>query len=393
MKTENRIHKSLLDNDLYKLTMMQFAYFKYPNSMVRYAFTCRNGVDLTGFVAEIIAEVKALCSLRFTEEELQWLAGLSFIRKDFISYLRNFQLKESTVRVEVVKGKLEIVVEGSWPETILLEVPLLSIVSELYFRRECGEPNYERGMEILERNIKTMQDCVDEGVAVNLADFGTRRRRSEAWHDRVVAVLKERLPGTFTGTSNMYYAMKYGLRPIGTMAHEYIMHFQGITHPAMAQQRALKEWNSFYKGELGVALTDTIGMDSFLKDFDKAMASAYSGVRWDSGDAEVWAEKMIAHYEQNGLDPQEKTFIFSDGLTYERAAELSRKYSGRVRTAMGIGTNTTNDFGESKKLSIVIKMTHCNGFPLCKISDEPAKATSPSLKYLNFVKELYGIAV
>ena len=390
------IIQSLLDTDLYKFTMMQVVLHQFPGAQVEYRFKCRTpGIDLASCIPEIEEELAHLCSLRFRTEELQWLRSLRFIKSDFVDFLDLFQMNRRYVRITPSlknDGEIDIVVEGPWLHTILFEIPLLAIVNEVYFRRARPDPDIAEGRTRLGNKIALMRD--DEGLSdLRIADYGTRRRFSRSWQAEVVTTLRDRLGRQFAGTSNTWLAMTEDLIPLGTMAHEYLQACQSLG-PRLrdSQTYALERWAREYRGDLGIALSDVYGFDAFLRDFDMYFCKLFDGVRHDSGDPLAWGERMIAHYERYRIDPLTKTLIFSDSLDIPRVIELHRRFASRARLAFGVGTNLTNDLGYTP-LQIVVKMVRCNGQPVAKLSDTPAKNMCDDEAYLAYLRQVFEIPV
>jgi nicotinate phosphoribosyltransferase len=362
------IIKSLLDTDLYKFTMMQVVLHQFPAAQVEYRYKCRNtGMDLRPYLDEIRAEIHDLCQLRFSEAELAYLGSLRFIKSDFIDFLGLFHLPEKCITVSEGEGDGEIAisVKGSWLHTILFEIPVLAIVNEVYFRKTCQAPNWEEGRLRLQNKMKLVLEANDLSE-FRVAEYGTRRRFSQIWHEEVVTTMKAQMGEHFAGTSNVWLAMRHGVLPLGTMAHEYLQACQALG-PRLrdSQVYAFEVWAKEYRGDLGIALSDVYGMSAFLRDFDMYFCKLFDGARHDSGDPFEWGERMIAHYESNRVDPRAKTLIFSDALTFPLAIELTRRFAGRCKTAFGIGTNLTNDLGY-EPLQVVMKMIRCNGQPVAK---------------------------
>ena len=393
------IISSLLDTDLYKFTMMQVVLHQFPGAEVEYRFKCRNagatGVqDLAPFVTEIREEIRGLCSLRFQDAELAYLKAMRFIKGDFIDFLGIFKLNEKYVTVTALpSGEIEVSIKGPWLHTILFEIPVLAIINEVYFRNTQKQPNLAEGRKRLETKIGELQ--ADGLALLKIADYGTRRRFGKAWHEEVLRTLSTRLgaglAGQFAGTSNVLFAMKLGLTPLGTMAHEYLQACQGLG-PRLrdSQVFGFESWAKEYRGDLGIALSDVYGMSAFLRDFDMYFCKLFDGARHDSGDPFDWGERMIAHYVKSRVDPKTKTLIFSDGLTVPRTVELYQQFKGRCQLAFGIGTNLTNDLGY-EPLQIVIKMIRCNGQPVAKLSDTPSKNMCDDEKYLAYLRQVFEI--
>jgi len=384
---------SLLDTDLYKFTMMQVVLHHFPEAQVEYRFRCRTpNVDLSPYIAEIETEIRALCGVRFTQPELDYLRSWRFFKSDFVDLLGLFNLDERFIGVSRAAdsdGGIDISIKGPWLHTILFEVPVLAIVSEIYNRNVNPRPDFTEGRRRLAAKI-AQANTVRDGE-FRIADYGTRRRFSRSWQDEVVRTLKADLPVHFVGTSNVRCAMDHGLTPLGTMAHEYLQACQAVG-PRLrdSQVFAFNMWAREYRGDLGIALSDVCGMDAFLRDFDLFFCKLFDGVRHDSGDPFEWGEKLIAHYGKMRIDPRTKTMVFSDSLNIPLAMRLFDYFRGRVRTSFGIGTNLTNDLGY-EPLQIVIKMTRCNGQPVAKISDEPSKAMDYDPSYVAYLREVFQV--
>ena len=387
------IIQSLLDTDLYKFTMMQVVLHHFPGAQVEYRFRCRNeGIDLARHVDEIRAELADLCALRLEEQELAYLRSLRFLKSDFVDFLALFHFNGKYISIGPGRapGEIEIVIRGPWLHTILYEIPVLSIVSEVYFRRTQPRPDLAEGRRRLKGKIDLVH-TVEPALDFKISDFGTRRRFSRAWHEEIIETLKRRVPQYFAGTSNVLLAMRNGVLPLGTMAHEYMQACQALG-PRLrdSQNFAFDVWAKEYRGDLGIALSDTYGMDAFLRDFDMYFCKLFDGARHDSGDPFEWGEKLIAHYAKNRVDPRTKTLIFSDQLSFPLAIEIARRFHGRAKTSFGIGTNLTNDLGYDP-LNIVLKMTECNGQPVAKISDSPGKTVSEDKGYLAYLRQVFGL--
>ncbi|WP_133501692.1 nicotinate phosphoribosyltransferase [Cognatilysobacter terrigena] len=384
------IIRSLLDTDLYKFTMMQAVLHQHPAAQVTYRFKCRTpGVDLSPYVDEISDEIAALWTLRFTDDELAWLRGLRYMKSDFIDFLRLFELDARHVWLSAVPdatGGIELEIEGPWLHTILFEVPLLAIVNEVWFRHQPPADEAE-GLRRLEAKIERLQPLPD----CTISDFGTRRRYSHAWHAKILPMLRDGLGARYAGTSNVHFARIYDMTPHGTMAHEFLQAFQALgPRPIDSQKAALEAWVHEYRGDLGVALSDVVGLDAFLRDFDLYFCKLFDGVRHDSGDPFDWGERVIAHFETHRIDPRSRTLVFSDSLDPDRVLQLYERFGGRCRLAFGIGTNLTNDLGP-KPINIVIKMVRCNGQPVAKISDSPGKGMGGDPGYLAYLRQVFGL--
>ena len=383
---------SLLDTDLYKFTMMQVVLHQFPGAQVEYRFKCRNpGVNLARYANEIRDEIRSLCSLQFQDAELAYLRSMRFIKSDFVDFLGLFRLNEKYITITPLPSdEIDITIRGPWLHTILFEIPVLAIVNEVYFRNTQPVPDFPEGRRRLDVKIAQLQG---EGLSnLKIADYGTRRRFSRAWHEEVLRVLNSRLGHQFAGTSNVLAAMRLGITPLGTMAHEYLQACQALG-PRLrdSQVFGFESWAKEYRGDLGIALSDVYGINAFLRDFDMYFCKLFDGARHDSGDPFAWGERLIEHYRNNRVDPCTKTLIFSDGLTIPRTIELYQQFRGRCLLAFGIGTNLTNDLG-CEPLQIVIKMTRCNGQPVAKLSDSPNKNMCEDEKYLAYLRQVFEIA-
>ena len=396
MSTTKPIITSLLDTDLYKYTMQQLMVLRYPEASARMAFRCRSG-QLNVSIDELRAQVDLLAELRLSDEELSWLSTLPYIEEKFVRWLSGFRLNPQAVAISENSGELQIEVTGNWAEITHFEIFLLAIVSELHCRKQVDENAQDTGKKRLLSKIDYLKSRLMPGdrdsnseSSFKLVDFGTRRRFSREWQQTVVETLQQQLPEHFMGTSNLLLAMKTGLTPVGTMAHEWLQAHQALTDQLHASQKqALKVWLKEYAGQLGIALTDTISMKAFLRDFDLELAEAYSGIRHDSGDPIEWGEQALRHYQSLGIDPIAKQFVFSDRLDFQRALEIHRHFAGRAQTSFGIGTYLTNDLGLAAP-NIVLKLVEVNGKPVAKLSDNPAKVMCQDEDYVQALRKLFG---
>lgn len=384
------IISSLLDTDLYKFTMQQVVFHKFPDVDVEYAFKCRNkDVDLGPYADEIREEINALCSLSITFDEMAFLRSIRYLHPSYVDSLRNLRLKPSQVEI-TTDGEFQLRVVGNWYQTILFEVPVLAIINEVYFRNtQPMAPDWDTaGKERLTEKCRLVRQTP---VPLTLIEFGTRRRYSKEWQYQVIETMKKEIPFALAGTSNVLACKELDLKPYGTMAHEFLQACQVFAPIHEFQAFALETWMQEYRGDLGIALSDVVGMDAFLRDFDRLFSKAYDGARHDSGDPYSWGEKLIAHYEKYGIDPKSKAAVFSDSLTIPKAIELARHFEGRIKTSFGIGTNLTNDFSFDP-LNVVIKMVKCNGYPVAKLSDSPGKTMCKDEVYMAYLREVFNLA-
>lgn len=388
---------SLLETDLYKFTMWQTMLHRHPETRAEYTFVCRNepAYPLAELAAEVNAQLDHLCSLSFREDELDYLGSLRFIKSDFVDFLRIFRFQRRFIEVATDGPLLRIVAPGPQVHVMGFEIFVLAIVNELYFRRFDSGPAIAEGRARLQKKIERLREFGARPAKANpfeFFDFGVRRRFSGEWHREVVESLAREVPQFFKGTSNVLFARDLGLVPIGTMAHEYLQTYQALgVRLRDSQKAALEDWVQEYRGDLGTALTDVVGMDAFLADFDLYFAKLFDGLRHDSGDPVVWGEKALAHYAKLRIDPRTKRLVFSDSLDVERAISLYEHFADRTQLGFGIGTNLSNDVG-LKPLNIVMKLTRANGQPVAKLSDSPGKTQCEDQTFLAYLRQVFGVA-
>ncbi|HCM0842743.1 TPA: nicotinate phosphoribosyltransferase [Vibrio parahaemolyticus] len=402
----SRIIQSALDFDVYKVNMMSAVAALYPDAMVSYKFIVRSEEDLSELLPEVKAEVLKLQDVRFTEDEIAYMKRVApYLKPEFVEALRHFRFDpQSDVSfhnktMSDGSSQLRITINGLWKETILYETIIMSIVSEVRSRQRWSDIPFEQFQTVLEDKVRYLKAELERRNITNFkfADMSTRRRFSFQAQRTMLEYLSKELPQCLTGTSNYHLARELDLTPIGTVAHEWFMGHQALVNVRDSQKIALQRWQKMFNGALGIALTDTIGIDAFLKDFDEELSHAYVGVRHDSGCPFTWGEKMIAHYESLGIDPMTKTLVFTDGLNFEQALDICEHFQGRVQVSFGIGTSLANDMGNYvndqgeayQPLSIVIKMVTCNGSPVAKISDEPEKAMCEDIFFLMNLKRRF----
>jgi len=378
---------SLLDTDLYKFNMDQVIFHKHTDLCGKYYFKCRNEnvVFTQEMLDEINAQIDHLCSLTFTKEELDYLRSIRFIKDDYVEFLRLWRPIREYVETSLsANGKLSVVVSGPLFSAMQFEIYLLEIINEVYFRFSYDyDALLASAKERLDKKIAAFQDGT---YTFQFAEFGCRRRLSREWEDVVIRRLATETKNC-VGTSNVYFAMKYNLTPIGTYAHEFVQMYQGIDSIPLAYTNhyAMKDWYDEYQGDNGTALTDTVTTDLFLLDFNRSMVNNYTGVRHDSGDPFKWGEKMIAHYKKYDVDPKTKLLLFSDGLDFDHAQALYDNFRDRAKVSFGIGTFCSNDTCENS-LNIVIKLQFVNDRPVAKLSDAPTKAMCPDEEYLEYLR-------
>lgn len=390
----NPIITSLLETDAYKFNMGNVIFKQFNNYTTNWTFKCRNK-NIT-FSDEMIQEIKEqieyYCSLRFTDEELNWLKNACpWLSEGYINYLKFWHpVKEEIFinKTDLIRPEdcgLAIEAKGTWLNTSMYEIAILAIVNEVYFSfmydiKEKEEIFKQKTIE----KLAALGKC--EYELGKFSEFGLRRRLSKESQDWLVGELTKYKACGFVGTSNVYLAKKHNVKQIGTQAHEYIQSFQANQKYDKAHSNyfAMKVWTDEYKTLNGIALTDCITTDCFLKDFDLTFATLFSGVRHDSGDPIEWGEKIINHYNKLGIDPKTKTLLFSDSLNFEKATKLYRYFKDKCNVAFGIGTFLTNDT-DINPLNIVMKITECNGFPVAKISDTPGKGMCKDAEYVEYL--------
>ena len=378
---------SLLDTDLYKFNMDQVIFHKHTDLSGEYYFRCRNeGIVFTQeMFEEINAQIDHLCSLTFTKDELDYLRSIRFIKSDYVEFLRLWRPIRDYVETRLTEeGRLKIVVRGPLFSAMQFEIYLLEIVNEVYFRMKYDYATLRKAAE--ERLNEKIRAFQTGKYTFSFAEFGCRRRLSREWEDEVVRRLASETKNC-VGTSNVMLAKKYGLKPIGTYAHEFVQMYQGIDSIPLAYTNhyALEDWYDEYRGDNGTALTDTVTTDLFLLDFNRAMVNNFTGVRHDSGDPYEWGEKMIAHYRKYGADPKTKLLLFSDSLDFDRAQALYEHFRDRAKVSFGIGTFCSNDTSE-EALNIVIKLQTVNGRAVAKLSDSKGKEMCRDEDYLEYLE-------
>lgn len=388
---------SLLETDMYKFSMGQAIYHQFSDYKTTWSFKCRNtDVKFTEeMVQEIKDQIKAYCDLRFTEDELEYLHDIKWIKGSYTDFLRIWKPRFDDFEITTdAECGLAIEARGTWLNTSMYEIPTLAIVNEVYFRMAY---DYDKLMESFERRLKekinallnTSEQPYDIG---SFSEFGLRRRLSGEAQEMAVKMLAENSKNFrdshFIGTSNVYLAKEFGLTPVGTMAHEWIMCVGQGNHkhnPAYSNWFALDAWVKEYGILNGTALTDAITTDCFLRDFQLTYATLFSGVRHDSGDPYEWGDKMIKHYEELGIDPKTRMLLFSDSLNFERADALYKYFKDKIKVAFGIGTYISNDT-DVAPLNIVMKTTFCNGMDVAKISDVEGKGMCKNENYVKYLK-------
>ena len=386
----NPIITSILDTDAYKLHMQQAIWHLYPQAKVKLEFYCRNEENLQPYITRIKQEVAQLALLSLTTDELSYLTSLDVFKSDYLTYLSQYRFNPTEVNIFFENEKLNIIIEGDWHQVMLWEIPLLAIISEVRNQFLYPEKNSSAAETELTKKIQLLND--KKFINFKLIEFGTRRRFSKYLQEYVLRTLTASLPDNLVGTSNYWLAKKYNLPPIGTQAHEWFQGHQALSHKLEdSQKMALNNWLKEYPEKLGVALTDCITMDAFLRDFNLDLAQAYTGLRQDSGDPFMWGEKAIHHYQKLDIDPLSKMLVFSDRLDITKAIDIFTYFEGRAQTSFGIGTNLTCDLTGVEAMNIVIKLTQCNRQPVAKISDSPGKTICRDTAYLSRLKYAFAV--
>lgn len=384
------IIKHFTDNDLYKFSVMHAIQRLYPWSYVKYKFTNRGNTQFPlGFAEKMKEEVEAMVNLKLSKDEKKFIEKRCyFFDPVFIDFLEGYKYNPEEVLIVQDGGELEITIEGFWYRTVLWEVPLMAIISELYFDMTGVKPQ-----DVEEKALAKAKEL--KNIQADFSEFGTRRRFSFDVQDKVIGILKENSGAYFKGTSNVYFAMKYNTIPIGTMPHEWFMYHGALFGYRAANIKALEAWVAVFQGSLGITLTDTYTTDSFFKSFSLKQAKLFDGVRCDSGDPLDFADKTIQFYTENRIDPTSKTIVFSDSLNVERVREIKKYVNGRLHDTYGIGTFLTNDVG-AKALNMVIKLTDIKATPkgeylqAVKLSDALGKNTG-DLKEIEICKLTLGV--
>jgi len=390
-----QIITSNLDNDLYKATMGQMFLHQFPDAVVEWTYKNRNPncIFTQEMIDEINYQIDLYCNVRFTEAELRWLSSLKYIKQDYVNYLRLWhpQRDQITCKLDPNTQQPEIHFYGPNTQVSYYEVPVMSIVAEVYFQMHYSEEEKHNAEVEAKRRFEEKVDQLVKGTYKigSFSEFGTRRRFSKDFQDYIVQRLSQWqfMGSKFVGTSNMYLAMKYGVTACGTMAHESIeLVGQGYPehNPAYSNALMMKAWHKEYGLKNGTYLTDCITTDCFLKDFNEEEATLFSGVRHDSGSPDEWAEKILGHYAKLNIDARKKTLLFSDALNFEKADKLYQRYSGRCQVAFGIGTWLVTDT-TIPAMNQVIKLTEVNGVPVCKISDDMGKFMGKSEEYRDYL--------
>lgn len=386
-----QIIKSLIDTDIYKISMGHAVAHLFPRSKVKYQFVNRGKTPFPeGFAVELREQISAMSNIRLQPEEKEFLRKRCwFLPPTFLDLLENYRFNHAEVGITQHEGELTITIEGLWYRTILWEVPLMALISELYFLMTHPEGIVHRRKDLEKRSLDKARKFAMNSVKV--ADFGTRRRYS---FDNQLQVCKDFVSfhdskRWFMGTSNPLIAMQLDIPVLGTHAHEWVSGIAALKGYTHANKEMMDAWMSVYQGDLGTALTDTFGVDAFLKDFTTLYAKLFDSVRHDSGNPFEFTDKMVDHYKKLRIDPMSKTIIFSDGLNTDLCIELNDYCKNHIMSSYGIGTHLTNDV-DVKPLNMVIKLIMIDGNHVIKLSEDPGKGIG-DLKTREMVQFMLGI--
>lgn len=385
-----KIINSLLDNDLYKFTMQQYAFHNQLKSRVKYRFKCRSKVNLLKLRAMLENQIKHYCDLKLTQDEYLYMCKNDVFSLDYLEFLKGLKHDYNDVNIFVENDDLMIEIDGFWVNTILMEVPFLAIINGINSIMEAsskeGVHHYvKNGLKKLDEKIHKIKSSKSD---LKIVEFGVRRRFYGYEYQKLLnqKMLKE-IPNNYLGASNVKLGMDLNVQVYGTMAHEYLQAAQAISNPFDSQVFAFTDWLREYRGKLAIALSDIYGDEAFFVDFNKELAEKYDGLRQDSGDPIEWGYKVLNFYSKMDIDPSSKTIMFSDGLNIDKAIKINNEFKDKINVVFGIGTDLTNDTG-IKALSIVIKMIEFNGKPVAKVSNDLSKSMCQDKKYLEGLFEI-----
>ena len=396
---KERIFTTHLDDDVYKFYVGCIFWDKFKGTPAEYAYKCRDtSIDLSPIYNDLCEQIEMMQDVSLQKEEQKWLFESTKTTQDYlVNFLSKFRFHPSQIKVEKVNYNPGIVLRPTCAveEASLWEMPLMYTTSELYFKNMYGDKFnsvVELAKKDLHKKVEDLKKLMEEkpDVKFTFSEFGTRRRLCAEFQDYAIKYLKDNLPDNLVGTSNMLYAKKHNCKAIGTVSHEFYEFYQAFYHILDSQKIALKDFIEFYRGWLGIALTDTLGSNQWDRDFSKKLMIEYLGQRHDSANPYTWAERRIAAYEREGVDPKEKTLLWSDDLTFKKAFDLCATFCKRVGTATsGLGTFVTNNIPSlpgHKALNQVVKIVKANGRFVAKISDDSIKSQCEDEVYLNYVK-------
>lgn len=383
----------MTDTDMYKFTMMQAYLHHCPNEKVVWKWKCRSkGVDLTKLITKIRAEINHVCKLRFQQFELDWFRNgpqHDLFSEDFIDYLERFQLNAKYFNIGVNSNhELEITAEGPILQTTLFEIYTMQIIQELYMRTQ--NIDLEKARKNRAKAVNKLNKATKAGMKFRYADFGGRRRYSFDWQDETIGYMVKNCL-SFSGTSNVYFAIKYGITAIGTYAHEMYAVYQGMRNVRLSEaQRAVFDvWTKEYRGNLGIALSDNFGFRAFLNDFDLYYAKLFDGCRHDSGNPFKWGDMLIEHYKKLRIDPRTKVACFSDSLDVEKMIDLAAYFNDRILVTFGVGTYFMATITGGSPISMVMKIVKCNGYHVVKLSDAIGKCMCENQSTIDYTMDVY----
>lgn len=382
----NNLRFNLFDNDFYKFTMGQFVFYNYPDVHVKYKLKNRNPKNkLVDHIT--LRNIVDKIDMSYNANIITYLEHCGLFRSTYLDFLSNLLLDTRHLNIyhDSDIDDLGLEYEGPWHTEIYYEVILMALISRLSNNNFLDVVEMSKRLNEKIDFIKSKND-----KSFKFADMSTRRRCSLSWQQYMVSKFNKECPDNFVGTSNVMIANTHKIRFIGTMAHELIQAYQQLDCKIVdSQKRALEDWAKFYRGNLGIALTDCISMDVFLQDFDLYFAKLFDGCRHDSGDPYEWCHKLIKHYEKFRIDPKTKQAIFSDSLTISKAYDLHREFSNYIQVSCGIGTHLGNDATE-KASNFVLKMIECNGEPVAKLClDQPGKTMCQNQQYYEYAKSVF----
>ncbi|MCK9428415.1 MAG: nicotinate phosphoribosyltransferase [Candidatus Omnitrophica bacterium] len=377
---------SFLDTDVYQFTMLALAK-QHSGNWVEYSFKCRNDINLSNIADSVRYQLSEYIKLRFTNNEVKYLNKICYDKLSFLyEYINNnVPFDENGIIVSIINNNLNIKVKGEYWTTLLLDIPVLSIVNEtfneqLYSRKEL-EDFEVKGDELLTSKI----ELLNNNPNIKLMEFGTRRRFSKEWHLHVLSRLISETDNIL-GTSNVELGKIFNINVLGTMGHSILQFYQGINHPLDSQIKCLYDWNRLWGNNFLIALSDIFPNNKFLKDFDEYLTKTYNGVRHDSGDPIKWGYEILNHYKKYGIDPKTKSMVFSNSLSIPDCIKLYEEFGNKINVSFGVGTNLTNDVGLNHTiLNIVMKITSVNGRPVSKISNDIGKSMCENKKYQEYL--------
>ena len=395
---------SLLDLDLYKLTVGEVIFTYFRNITAKYRMTVRNAdkIDYRLYVQpdQINPEIANLENLSLKKEEATFLRSLNLFSEEYIQFLMSKPMAGCNVRSEFQKGNSNDYywvpeVSGLWHKVMLYEIFCLSINNEIFAKSYAARNDIPFSAiltagrtrlkdKITRINRYKKEERIKDGE-LNITEFGTRRRISKAWQQEVLQTLVDEK--IVNSTSNVYLAMKLGIEVKGTFGHEFTMGMQGVSRIQDSQKEGFSLWLKHWKGKLKIALDDTLGEDKFLRDFTKDLAEAYDGCRHDSGDIEAWTNARLKMYYYFGIDAKTKTLFYSDGLDDSKIIMTHREFKNKAKLGFGVGTFFTNDTFIPVP-QVVMKIMECNNQPVAKLSNNPSKASCDDKAYLEYLKHV-----